>query len=347
MAETVAGSDASDQVLDVLKNVTHDGNVHVKRQLASTLGQFGPAGVKQLAELIKDDSKDKLLIDLAISGTADEEANLFAALPEGHAARNLLIEVLVKRNQGDEIEKLLASLSSSSEFKAVAKSAVTNRRTPLVISLLDLAAVDSTDKGSREAIIKGLIDGGKKKGFKKLPVKEMHPLLAMEKAPDGISSAGVKDVTKLFDLGSGEEVVYLKTEADKEQYKLGETHYQRICLGCHQIHGKGQQFLAPPLVDSEWVSGPKKRLVATVLDGLQGPITVAGKEYKLPEIQPLMPGLRLNPEFTDEQLAAIMTYVRNAWGNGGTPVSTKEVTDYRNSTEARAPWTATEARKIK
>lgn len=42
-----------------------------------------------------------------------------------------------------------------------------------------------------------------------------------------------------------------------------------------------------------------------------------------------MPGLRLNPEFTDEQLAAIMTYVRNAWGNGAPPVSKEAVASYR------------------
>ncbi len=45
----------------------------------------------------------------------------------------------------------------------------------------------------------------------------------------------------------------------------------------------------------------------------------------------MMPGLRANPEFTDEQLAAIATYVRNAWGNGAPPVAVETVATYRES----------------
>ena len=179
---------------------------------------------------------------------------------------------------------------------------------------------------------------GKDKKFKPIPVKSPHPVF---------EKADAKDLAKLFNIGTGKEIVYLKTDADKKQFKEGEAHYQRICLACHQIHGKGQQFLAPPLVGSEWVMGPKKRLIALSMDGAQGPIDVLGKTYTAPEIQPLMPGLRANPEVNDEQLAAILTYVRNAWGNGASPVSVDEVKKYRDSTELRAPFTPEELLKIK
>ncbi|MEM7603541.1 MAG: cytochrome c, partial [Verrucomicrobiota bacterium] len=129
--------------------------------------------------------------------------------------------------------------------------------------------------------------------------------------------------------------------------KEGEVHYQRVCMGCHQVHGNGQQYLAPPLVGSEWVLGSTNRLIALTMDGVEGPIEVLGKTYTAPEIQPLMPGLRLNPEANDEQLAAILTYVRNAWGNASPPIETKELTKYRNSTEVRAPWPAHELQKMK
>ena len=124
-------------------------------------------------------------------------------------------------------------------------------------------------------------------------------------------------------------------------------HYQRICMGCHQVHGNGQQYLAPPLVGSEWVLGSTHRLIALVMDGVEGPIEVLGKTYTVPEIQPLMPGLRLNPEVTDEQLASILTYVRNAWGNAATPVEAEELKKYRETTEVRAPWPASELQKVK
>ena len=67
-----------------------------------------------------------------------------------------------------------------------------------------------------------------------------------------------------------------------------------------------------------------------------------GKTYTVPEIQPLMPGLRLTPEFTDEQLAAILTYVRNAWGNGAPPVPVEALTRYRKDVAPRGPWTPEE-----
>jgi mono/diheme cytochrome c family protein len=55
----------------------------------------------------------------------------------------------------------------------------------------------------------------------------------------------------------------------------------------------------------------------------------------------------MNPDFTDEQLAAIMTYIRNAWGNGAPPISTEAVARYRGSFAPRAPWTPEELLKIK
>jgi hypothetical protein len=57
--------------------------------------------------------------------------------------------------------------------------------------------------------------------------------------------------------------------------------------------------------------------------------------------------LRMNPDFTDEQLAAIMTYIRNAWGNGAPPISTEAVARYRESFAPRAPWTPEELLRIK
>ncbi len=347
VAEALVDTNHSQATLMMLSKIRDTENVHVKRQLAATLGQFAPNGNQALATLLKKSEKDNLLIDLAISGSADHEMDLFKALPDSHPARIALVDVIVKRNKQEELTRLLTSISSSGEFHRLSKSAVGNRRGDLIVSLLDRVSQESTDEKLRSAAIKGMLEGGKKKGFKSLPVKELHSIFASTDIPKGISKDDLTKAGKLFKKGSGKEIVYLKTDADKKQYKLGETHYQRVCLGCHQIHGKGQQFLAPPLVDSEWVSGSKKRLVALVMDGMQGPIEVAGKLYKLPEIQPLMPGLRANTEFTDEQLAAIMTYVRNAWGNGASPVSTREVSEYRKNTEFRAPFTADEAKKIK
>ena len=92
------------------------------------------------------------------------------------------------------------------------------------------------------------------------------------------------------------------------------------------------------------------RLIALVMDGMTGPVTVNGITYTAdtaPQVQPLMPGVRFNPELNDEQIAAILTYVRNAWNNGASPISQKAVAKYRKQHKARLPFTEAELHKIK
>lgn len=340
-AESLAGTERAKETFALLAPLADHDSIHVRRQLAASLGLFGANAVPVLVALLEADPDDALLGDLAASGASGSELALFRALPPANPFREILLETLVRRNKKSELAELPSLLRRSPEFRALALAAASQRRAELSSALLFLVADTRTPEDDRRAIIDGLISGGKDKQFKPMPVKHTDALsLAAEQGL--VDAATGKTLAALFKVGSGKEENFLVTEAQREQFKLGEAHYQRICLGCHQIHGNGQQYLAPPLVGSEWVLGPEKRLVALVLDGVAGPIDVLGKTYTAPEIQPLMPGLRLNPEFTDEQLAAIMTYVRNAWGNGAPPVPADSVARYRNSVEARAPWSPEE-----
>lgn len=133
------------------------------------------------------------------------------------------------------------------------------------------------------------------------------------------------------------------SKAEKEQFVLGKSLYEHTCSGCHQENGKGVVPIAPPLDGSEWVLGSEERLILVALHGLQGPVTVKGKVYQEPDVQPIMPGLKFNPEFTDEKLAAVLTYVRNAWGNDAEPVQPARVKELRESTiERKEPFTEQE-----
>jgi mono/diheme cytochrome c family protein len=96
-------------------------------------------------------------------------------------------------------------------------------------------------------------------------------------------------------------------------FKRGETLFVAHCMACHGADGEGIENLGPPLVASEWVTGSHKRLAAIILQGMMGPIRVAGKDYT--PAAP-MPGFKLNPEITDAQFADIATFVRFAWDNG-------------------------------
>jgi glucose/arabinose dehydrogenase/mono/diheme cytochrome c family protein/HEAT repeat protein len=345
-AEWLAGTEKAGAVFALLAPLSQSPDLHVRRQVAASLGRFGDPAVPVLAALVKDQEKDLLTGDLAVSGLSGRELALFKALPPKHNLRNPLIDTLVKRNVRPELEELASLLRDANEFRTLARASAVQRRTDEAQKLLALAAVADTPSGNRKAIIEGLLAGAKDKKFKPMPVKSIAPL-ELAAANGTIDDPTRKKLAALFKVGTGEEEVFLRTDAHRDQFKLGETHYQRICLGCHQVHGNGQQYVAPPLVGSEWVLESDKRLVAILMDGLMGPIEVLGKTYTVPEIQPMMPGLRANPEFTDEQLAAIATYVRNAWGNGAPPVAVETVTNYRRSVAPRAPWTPGELLKVK
>ncbi len=130
------------------------------------------------------------------------------------------------------------------------------------------------------------------------------------------------------------------------QFEIGRANYEMICMGCHQKDGGGMTALAPPLRNSEWVTGSDTRLAKILLQGLTGPIDVAGKTYDVPEIQPIMPGLKDNAYFDDEKIAAVMTYIRNTWNHEASPVDPATVAAARDALANRGadPFTADELR---
>lgn len=107
--------------------------------------------------------------------------------------------------------------------------------------------------------------------------------------------------------------------------------YAGKCAGCHQSSGTGVAGVFPPLAGSPWVTGSATRLVQILLHGIQGPIDVLGTTY-----DGLMPAWK---SLSDEELAAVATYVRGSFGNGATPVSVQTVAAERARTAAMAtPW---------
>ncbi len=112
------------------------------------------------------------------------------------------------------------------------------------------------------------------------------------------------------------------------------------CSACHGADGKGATGGAfPPLAGSEWIKGDAKRTINIILHGMEGPIDVAGKTYNLamPPQGAVLP---------DEQIAAILTFVRSSWGNAESAVTAGEVKAVRATTaDRKTPWTAPELLK--
>jgi mono/diheme cytochrome c family protein len=105
-----------------------------------------------------------------------------------------------------------------------------------------------------------------------------------------------------------------------------------VCMQCHQDTGKGLPGTYPPLVGSPIVLGDPATPIRILLHGLQGDVTVEGATYN-----GQMPSW---DRFSDEQIAAVLTYVRGAWTNQASAVDPKLVAAIRQQTTARGlPWT--------
>ena len=113
----------------------------------------------------------------------------------------------------------------------------------------------------------------------------------------------------------------------------GKAQYEMVCGACHNPDGKGAgEGAFPPLAGSEWVKGDPERMVQVILHGLEGPVTVLGETYDL-----AMPPQ--GAALTDEQIAAIATYVRGAWGNKEGAININLVKEARARTAKRtAMW---------
>lgn len=122
----------------------------------------------------------------------------------------------------------------------------------------------------------------------------------------------------------------------------GQKVYNMVCLGCHQPSGMGTPNQNPPLAGSEWVvESDPSRLIRIVLGGLQGPIEVKGQMYG----QAAM--LAWRDTLDDQQIADVLTYIRNAWGNKAPPVQPEQVASIRAETAGRnTPWTAPELLQV-
>ena len=132
----------------------------------------------------------------------------------------------------------------------------------------------------------------------------------------------------------------------EKQFPKGVNLYQTICKTCHGDDGNGIASLAPPLNNSEWVTGNKEKLISIVLYGLTGPVKVNNKLYKTPEISGEMPGLISNKEIKDQDIAEVLSFIRKNWSNSANKVSESEVAKIRKKLLARQqPFTMEELNK--
>lgn len=105
--------------------------------------------------------------------------------------------------------------------------------------------------------------------------------------------------------------VSFQDNALAESIKRGEEGYTTNCVTCHMQKGEGMEGSFPPLAKADYIAKDKtgKKAITAVLNGLSDEITVNGVKYNVP-----MPAQNY---LTDQQIADILNFVRNSWGNKG------------------------------
>ncbi len=140
---------------------------------------------------------------------------------------------------------------------------------------------------------------------------------------------------KLFDnsalaaMNLRTEMIHIRTpdlttdNLQKEAKDEGEFVYDTYCGTCHQRDGEGDGARFPTLVNTDWVTGDKNRLIRIILEGMEGEIIVNGTTFS--NVMPQHSFL------TDKQIADVLTYVRKGFGNNASSITTSEVTEVKES----------------
>ncbi len=134
-------------------------------------------------------------------------------------------------------------------------------------------------------------------GEAQLAQMETHKTLSHIRTPDELADDLQKDLPK------------------------GQKLYNTFCGTCHQVDGQGVMGRFPSLTSTDWVAGDKRRLIELVLNGMQGEIQVSGEIFN-----GAMPPHRF---LSDEDIAMILTFIRQNFGNHASPVNAEEVSVLR------------------
>jgi nitrite reductase (NO-forming) len=110
------------------------------------------------------------------------------------------------------------------------------------------------------------------------------------------------------------------------RFEKGKQVYMGLCFACHQPDGKGLPGVFPPLAKSDYLLADRDRSIRIILKGMSGPVTVNGATYNsaMPPQEAVL---------TDQQVADVMTYITNAWGNSGDAVTAEQVKAVRNQNQ--------------
>ncbi|MDG1715254.1 cytochrome c [Lacinutrix sp.] len=100
-----------------------------------------------------------------------------------------------------------------------------------------------------------------------------------------------------------------------QDFSEGKDIYNDFCIQCHMANGKGVPKVFPPLAKSDYLKNYRIESIKAIKYGLSGEITVNGEKYNT---------AMASQGLTNKEIAAVMNYITNSWGNKNTSLITEE-----------------------
>jgi mono/diheme cytochrome c family protein len=346
----------------------------VRRQLAATLGELPPADrIDQLATMLERHGDDPVVVDAAISGLRGQETDMLTRLlrdttetPQLSAAMTMLAGTVVRGGRDVNVQTVL-QWTADTQRPAWQRSALLNGAE---VALLNAPMPPATRTARAAAPARGQTapaagppcptcpgarsgpggapafperPAGTPAPTAPAPARPVGPLLRLTREPSlaALADSGDPLASRIAAVlariewpgkpGASAPVAPLTAEEER-RFDAGHEIYTNICQACHQQDGRGSSGVAASLVGSTLALGPADVTARILLNGKEGTIG-------------LMPAL--GSTLSDDQIAAVLTYIRREWGQDGSPVEPATVTRTRAATATRTrPWTNDELLKL-
>ena len=287
------------------------GGAQALRQVVLSMGNVRTAkGLEVLVGLMREAAEWEEIRSAAVSGLGGRELDALTVIANSEEWRKA-------GNGRAEVLSLLA--------RCVAREGRGDR----IEGLVSLCAGKlAATKWQMEAVVKGVMEGRPKDGLGKPTwIRVARKPGVMPEELDAAFAWPGK-------AGADELKVRELTAEEGERFEKGRGLYEATCVQCHLGSGMGQTGQAPPLRGSKWVLGNEARTARIVLGGLRGEVEIDGERWdgEMPAVG-----------YGDDELAAVLTYVRREWGNGAEPVTTATIAKVREETKGRREaWTLKE-----
>jgi mono/diheme cytochrome c family protein/glucose/arabinose dehydrogenase len=330
----------------------------VRRQLAATLGEL-PAGSREaaLASILERHGDDPIAVDAAISGMRGREIAVLdqllrgaAETPQRTAAITMIAATLVRAGDEPAIQTLLSRVSEDAR--------ATWQRSALLrgaeVALLGAAMPGTPSRGTGDPnapcdtcpggrggpggarAFPGALEGATppappaRAGGPTVTLTREPALMGTAAGSGEIAGRAAKVLARISWPGKtgGLPAATALTPAEEKRFTAGQQIYKNVCEGCHGAEGREQPGAAPNIAGAPTVIGAPGVPIRVLLHGKEGPVG-------------LMPahGDMLN----DEEIAAVLTYIRRAWGQTATPIDAAAVQQVRKATAGRTrAWTPEE-----